>query len=119
MRCRAAGGIVLAASLTAMVGAGCATHSPNIADLTYNPGRYYNRTVSVEGVVSRAWAVPFAPVRVYRVRDGTGEISVLSRGRVPPAGTRVEVTGRVEDVAVIGGRQVGLHIAEDHVHVKR
>ena len=108
--------VIVAAPLLA----GCATHSPNIADLAHNPGRYYNKTVCVEGVVSRAWAVPFVPVRVYKVQDATGEIAVLSHGgHVPPPGARVEVTGRVEDAAVIGGRPVGLHITEDHLHVKR
>ena len=105
--------------MAAIGAAGCATHSPTIADLAYNPGRYYHRTISVDGVVSHAWTAPFVPVRVYKVQDGTGEITVVSRGRVPPPGARVEVTGRIEDVAMIGGREVGLHIREERVHVSR
>jgi hypothetical protein len=107
-------GVALAAS------AACATRSPNIADIKYNPGRYYDRTVTVNGVVRDAWNVPFAPVRAYRVTDSTGEVTVLSQsGHVPPPGARVEVTGRVEDVATIGSRSVGLHIRQERVHVYR
>jgi hypothetical protein len=29
------------------------------------------------------------------------------------------VKGKVQDVAVLGGRAVGLHIREDSLHVKR
>jgi hypothetical protein len=98
--------------------AGCATHSPNIADLKYNPGRYYNRTVSVEGVVSNSWGVPLVPFKVYNVQDSTGEVTVVSQsGRVPPRGARVEVRGKVEEFGTFGGRSIGLHIREDHLHV--
>ena len=60
----------------ALAVAGCAARSASIADLKYNPGRYYNRTVSVEGVVSSAWGVPLVPVQVYKLQDGTGEVTV-------------------------------------------
>ena len=104
---------------TLVLGA-CATHSPNIADLKYNPGRYYDRTVSVDGVVSSAWGVPLAPLQVYKIKDSTGEVTVISdSGRVPPRGARVEVVGRVEEFATLGGRSIGLHIREDHLRVKR
>ena len=100
--------------------AGCAARSASIADLKHNPGRYYNRTVSVEGVVSSAWGVPLVPVRVYKLQDGTGEVTVVSQsGRVPPRGARVEVRGKVEEFGSFGGRSIGLHIREDHLHVVR
>ena len=110
---------VVAMVLGALALAGCATRSPNIADLKYNPGRYYNRTVSVEGVVSSAWAVPFVPYKVYKVQDATGEVTVVSQsGHVPPPGSRVEVRGRVQEFATLGGRSVGLHIREDRLRVR-
>jgi len=106
--------------LGALAIAGCAPRSASIADLKYTPGRYYNRTVSVEGVVSSAWGVPLVPVRVYKLQDGTGEVTVVSQsGRVPPRGARVEVRGKVEEFGSFGGRSIGLHIREDHLHVVR
>src|SRR5829696_8806583 len=45
----------------------CALRSPSIADLQYNPGRYYNRNVNVEGVVTSSWGVPLVPLKVYKV----------------------------------------------------
>ena len=114
-------GLALIASLLlGIAAAGCATRSPNIADIKYNPGRYYDRTVNVEGVVRDAWNVPLVPFRAYRIEDRTGDVMVLSQsGRVPPPGARVAVTGRVEDVASFGGHSIGLHIREQRLHVYR
>jgi hypothetical protein len=106
--------------LAALAAAGCATRSPNIADIKYNPGRYYNRTVSVEGVVSSSWGVPLVPLKVYKIQDSSGEVTVVSeQGRVPPRGARVRVQGRVEEFGTFGGRSIGLHIRERHLHVIR
>ena len=75
----------------------CALRSPNIADLSDNPGRYQDRSVSIDGVVTSSWGVPLVPFRIYKVDDGTGEVTVLSQGsRTPTRGARVHVKGRVE-----------------------
>jgi hypothetical protein len=97
----------------------CALRSPSIGDIQYNPGRYYNRNVQIHGVVSNSWGVPLVPLKVYKVQDSTGEVTVVSQsGRVPPRGARVEVTGRVEEFGTFGGRSIGLHIRENHLRVR-
>jgi hypothetical protein len=45
---------------------------------------------------------------------------VLSEGyRLPARGERVRVKGRVQDVAVLGGAPLGLHLREQDLYVKR
>ena len=44
---------------------------------------------------------------------------MASDGRVPTRGARVRVTGRVEDVATLGGQAVGLHIRQRDIHFQR
>ena len=48
---------------------GCAltTGHPSVAELKYNPGRYQNRTVTVDGVVTTSWGVPMMPFKLYKV----------------------------------------------------
>ena len=101
--------------------AGCAlTAHPRIADLKYNPGRYQDRDVTVEGVVTSSWGIPMVPFKLYKVDDGTGEVTVLAQdSRVPTRGARVKVRGRVENVATFGGQAIGLHIRQEHVSFKR
>jgi hypothetical protein len=109
--------LVLATALSA-----CAVslRSPRIADLRDNPGRYQHHTISIDGIVTTSWGVPLVPFRLYKVDDGTGEVTVVSQGsRVPTRGARVRVRGRVDDVGVLGGQALGLHIRETDLYVKR
>jgi hypothetical protein len=38
---------------------------------------------------------------------------------MPTRGERVRVRGRVDDIAVLGGRALGLHLKEESLYVKR
>ena len=113
---------VLGALAIATTLSGCALslRNPDIADLRRHPGRYQDHTVSVSGVVTSSWGLPLVPFRFYKVDDGTGEVTVMSQGsRMPATGEHVRVKGRVNDVAVIGGRPLGLHIREEDLYVRR
>jgi len=104
------------------VTSGCAMslRSPQIAEIQNHPARYQDRTVSLNGVVTSSWGVPLVPFRFYKVDDGTGEMTVLSQSsRMPGTGERVRVKGRVQDVAMLGGRAVGLHLREEDLYIKR
>jgi hypothetical protein len=108
-------------SLVALTSACAASlRNPHVADLQHNPGRYQNHTVSIEGVVTSSWGVPLAPFKMYKVDDGTGEVTIVSQGfRLPTRGARVRVRGRVDEVAVLGGQALGLHLREESLYVKR
>jgi hypothetical protein len=94
--------------------------NPDIVDLQRHPARYQDRTVSVSGTVTESWGVPLVPFKMYKVDDGTGQVTVISQGlRTPATGEHVRVKGKVEDVATFGGRPLGLHIREDSIYVKR
>jgi DNA/RNA endonuclease YhcR with UshA esterase domain len=103
-------------AIALMVLAACATGHPKIAELKYNPGRYQNRSVTVDGVVTTSWGVPLVPFKLYKVNDGTGEVTVLSQdGRAPTKGARVSVKGRVTEFATFGGQSLGLHLRQEHL----
>lgn len=109
------------AALSALL-SGCAlsTGHPSVAELKYNPGRYQDRTVSIDGVVTSSWGAPLMPFRFYKVDDGTGEVTVLSQGgRVPTKGAHVRVKGRVNEVAAFGGQSIGLHLEQRSLDFKR
>jgi hypothetical protein len=110
---------LLAVALVAFSSA-CALRSAHVADLQQRPGRYDDRTVTISGVVTDSWGIPLVPYKFYRVDDGTGQIAVLSQSlRMPGKGEHVRVKGRVGNVAVFGGRSLGLHLREEHLDVKR
>jgi len=112
--------VLIAALIAGSSACALSLRNPDIADLQRHPGRYQDRTVSVSGVVTSSWGVPLVPFRFYKVDDGTGEVTVLSQSsRMPAKGEHVRVKGRVQDVAVLGGRPMGLHIREEDLYVKR
>jgi hypothetical protein len=110
--------LAVAIGLAAIL-AGCATGA-SVAQVKTNPGRYVDRNVTVHGTVTSSWGIPLVPFKMYQVDDGTGEILVLSQHeRVPAKGARVRVTGKVGEVALLGGRSIGLHMKEGHLDYDR
>jgi hypothetical protein len=107
------------AVMSAVLVAGCAARSVRISELKDQPDKYERKTVSVTGNVTDSYGVPLLPFQFYKVDDGTGEISIVSRSsRSPSKGSRVQVKGKVSEVAVVGGRSIGLHLEEDSRKVK-
>jgi hypothetical protein len=113
--------VALVAVLAAAVSAcGLGLRNPNISELKNNPGRYQERSVHIDGVVTSSWGVPLVPFKLYKVDDGTGEMTVVAQnGRTPSKGARVRVRGRVSDVATFGGQSVGLHLEQRDIDFKR
>jgi hypothetical protein len=112
--------LALIAALSALV-SGCALNSPSISELKSNPGRYYDRTVSIDGVVTDSWGTAVLPFGMYKVDDGTGEVTVLASNsrRRPSPGSRVHVKGKVNEVANFGRQSVGLHLREEKLDIRR
>jgi len=77
-----------------------------IGDISNDPGRYYDREVTVAGKVVRSWGA--AGAGVYEIDDGTGKIYVATeKYGVPSKDTYVGVTGRVVPGVTWGGRNYG------------
>ena len=77
--------------------AGCAARSANIAQLKVDPGRFHDRTVRIEGVVTHTLGATPAAGSVYKIDDGSGEITVISTTPVMlTRGARVRVTGTLQ-----------------------
>lgn len=107
------------ALLSAFLLAGCAARGVRIAEIKDMPTNYDNKSVSITGTVTNSWGIPLVPFQLYSVDDGSGEITVISRsGRAPVKGSRVEVRGEVGEVAVFGGRSIGLHLTEQGRKIK-
>jgi hypothetical protein len=110
---------IAVALLGAFLVTGCAARGVHVAQLKDQPGRYYNKNVSLNGVVTNSWGIPLVPFQLYSVDDGTGTITVVSHsGRAPSKGARVHVSGRVNELAAFGGQSLGLHIEETNHKIK-
>ncbi|HZQ90802.1 MAG TPA: OB-fold nucleic acid binding domain-containing protein [Terriglobales bacterium] len=85
--------------------------SVRIGDLAADPGRYYNKEVSVSGTVTQSYGA--LGTGAYELEDGSGKIWVISENYgTPSRGARVGVTGSVIQGASFGGRTFGLALRE-------
>ena len=107
-------GALIAAS--AVSGACASMGSRSISEVKTNPGKFHDKTVTVEGVVTTSFGIPFVPYKVFRVSDGSEEMLVISEdSRIPSKNARVRVKGTVQEVGLFGGRSFGLHIREKSI----
>jgi hypothetical protein len=83
-----------------------------VGEILSNPSAYDNREVKVRGTVSEVTKIPFIDLKIYALNDGGSRIVVVTQGSTPPAGAKVTVVGRVENVAIVGNESIGLHIRE-------
>ena len=92
------------ALLSVLALAGCKGATP-IKDVLDDPSRYSTKEVKIAGTVTHSVGV--LGVGAYRVADGTGEITVISKTHgVPREGARVGVQGRVESGYTLGSESL-------------
>ena len=96
--------VTLTLAAAVLTGACASMGSRSISEVKTNPGKFADKTVTVEGVVTTSFGIPLVPFKVYRISDGTDEMLVISdNSRIPGKNARVRVRGEVEEVALIGG----------------
>ena len=107
-------GLIIAAA--ALTGACASLGERSIAEVQTNPGKFHDKTVTVEGVVTTSFGIPLVPMKVFRISDGTSEMLVISdNNRIPGKNARVRVRGEVKEFGLIGGRSFGLHLREKSI----
>ena len=101
-------GIVIVAASLSMTGC---PPTMRIAEINRDPGRYYNREVTVVGRVTRSYGA--LGQGVYEIDDGTGRIWVLTeKYGVPGKDAYVGVQGRVYPGLTYEGRTYGMGMRE-------
>jgi hypothetical protein len=82
----------------------------SINKINGDPGRYYNKKVTIEGTVTDSYGV--LGNGAYELDDGTGRIWVIAERAVPARGSRVEAKGHVITGFVYHGRNLAAALRE-------
>jgi hypothetical protein len=106
--------LLLLVAVLGMLSGGCDALTPatRIADIQAKPADYTGRELVIRGTVVDSWSLPLLEVKVYTVSDGSGSILVRTATQPPASGARITVRARVDNIAVLGGKAVGLHLVE-------
>lgn len=95
--------------------AGCASLPfgyTQIGEITAAPASFEGKEIKIRGKVKSLTKIPLLEIGMFTLDDGTGEIVVIPAGMVPAEQESVAISGRVESLAIIGGKSIGLHIRE-------
>jgi uncharacterized protein YdeI (BOF family) len=93
---------VALALLCAAALAGCATGYARVREIKAAPESFMGKEVRLQGTVGRVVDPPRSDA--YLLRDGSGEIMVVTRGELPAQDSEVELRGIVRSVVSRGAR---------------
>jgi hypothetical protein len=89
---------------------GCPTRT-SIADINKDPGRYAGKEVTIGGHASNSFGA--LGNGIFEVDDGSGRMWVYSQSfGVPSDGSKVAVTGRIEQGFSFGSRSFAVILKE-------
>ncbi len=84
---------------------GCATmFATPIGKILDNPRDYSGKTVKIAGKVTEVVGLVF--IQYFVVKDGTGEITVVTQRPLPREGSEITVKGKVQQAFSIGDKQL-------------
>lgn len=99
--------VVIAICVSFLVG--CPRTS--IADINKDPGHYAGKDVTIGGHVSNSFGA--LGNGIFEIDDGSGRMWVFSQSYgVPSNGSKVAVTGRIEQGVSFGGRSFAVIMKE-------
>lgn len=96
--------------VAACAAAPAALAKTDINKINADPGRYYDKKVTIEGTVTDSYGV--LGQGAYEIDDGTGKIWVIAERAVPARGSRVQAKGRVINGFVYRGRNLAAALRE-------
>jgi hypothetical protein len=101
-------GAVLGILVASLIG--CPTRT-SIADINKDPGRYAGKDVTIAGRASSSSGA--IGNGIFQIDDGSGHMWVLSQSfGVPSDGSKVAVTGRIQQGFSFGGRSFAVVLKE-------
>ncbi len=88
------------------------TSSTVIEKILNNPTGFVGKTVTIEGEVTDRTAF-FNIVKFYKVKDQSGEITVVTKSRtLPKIKSTARVKGRIDDLFPIGDQKLTVFVEE-------
>ncbi|HYQ47858.1 MAG TPA: hypothetical protein VEP69_02225 [Thermodesulfovibrionales bacterium] len=98
--------------LAGMLITGCSgLMSTPIKKILDNPRDYSDKTVKISGEVTEVFSL--FVVKYFAVKDGTGEIMVITSRPLPRKGSQITVTGKVQEAFSLGDRQMIVIVEPD------
>lgn len=102
---------VLIAAVVALGGWGSIGITP-INEVIESPANFDGKEVVLRGVAKDITRIPLVNLRSYVLKDDSGEITILTEADLPKMNEEISVKARVENIAIIKGKSVGMTVTE-------
>ena len=108
--------IIIAIVVVIVIGGGAwyyfsQPHHPRIENILSNPKEYEGKVVTIEGEVTERTAF-FVVLKFFRVKDKTGEITVVTKKSLPEVRSIVRVKGKIDQVFPVGDQKFLVFVEE-------
>jgi hypothetical protein len=84
----------------------------HIGDIVASPARFDGTEVRVKGKVVNVNKLPLVGIKLYTLRDDTGEITVVAGETLPAVDSVAVVRAKVDTAAIVQGEALGLRLTE-------
>ena len=102
---------VIVMALAAITLAGCDYFGfTPIKEILAAPAHFDGKEVKIQGRVTRVAKV--LAMMGYNLRDETGEITVITYGKLPAENDEVSIKGKVTSSVIMSGSAIGLRVEE-------
>jgi hypothetical protein len=108
--------VIIAVLIVLVIGGGAwyyfsQTHHAPIEKILSNPRAYEGKEVTIEGEVIDRTAF-FVVVKFFKLKDKTGEITVVTRKTLPEVRATVRVKGRIDETFPVGDQKLVVFLEE-------
>ncbi len=109
---------LLSLAVAALLMAAACSSTLTIRQIAVAPDRYSEQHVVVRGKVVQTFAIPVLGQSLVKIDDGTGQLWVKPRNRVPFKGQEIEISGTLRIGIVVANKNLGIVLYEDEAEEK-
>ena len=108
--------ILLLVITTLLNGAIYAKEIVPIDDINTSPINFDGKKIWLNGIAKEPTRVPFLNLKRYVLEDDSGQIGIFTSEALPNMQKNITVRVRVESLAIIGGKPLGMTVVELERH---
>ncbi len=87
-----------------------------IDDINTSPINFDGKKVWLSGLAKKPTRIPFLNLKRYVLEDDSGEIGIFTSEALPNMKGTITIRVRVESLAIIGGKPLGITVVELERH---
>ena len=90
----------------------CGINATPVGEIIKSPVNFDGKEVTLHGTVKDQTRIPLVNVKSYVLKDGSGEITILTDGGLPKTDEKLTVKVKVQNLAIVNGESLGMAATE-------